>query len=254
MGVHMEPKCSKFDYDERLLEKMIRLEHSTGLMIESFKKISTQIEADLADMKREFSDIQQQAITQRNSFQGLLSQGQTDMATMKTEFAEMVDEQRKQANEAIESELTAHRKTIEDLKDLLNAPVYAFSATTVTNRSPKLGEILRFSDILLNQEDVYDVTTGKFTAPRNGTYAFTCSLCASANKLMSFRIVVDGNMISKEHFMDKDYIGSVSSYAVAVLNKGMKAWIQIEYSSSSNSLYWSSGSHCWNRFSGHILN
>ena len=114
-----EPKCSKYDYDERLLEKMIRLEHSTGLMIASFKKISTQIEADLADMKREFSDIKQQAKTQRNSFQGLLSQGQTDLATMKTEFAEMVDEQQKQANEAIESELTTHRKTIEDLKGII---------------------------------------------------------------------------------------------------------------------------------------
>lgn len=252
MGVHMEPKCSKFDYDERLLEKMIRLEHSTGLMIESFKKISTQIEADLADMKREFSDIKQQAITQRNSFQGLLSQAQTDLVAMKTEFAEMVDEQRKQANEAIESELTAHRKTIEDLKDLLNAPVHAFSATTVTNRSPSRGEILRFSDILLNQEDVYDVTTGKFTAPRNGTYAFTFSLCVSASKAMSFQIVVDGNVVSKEYYGDKAYIGSVSSYAVAVLNKGMKAWIQNAYT-QSNSLYWSSGSGCWNRFSGHIL-
>ena len=141
MGVHMEPKCSKFDYDERLLEKMIRLEHSTGLMIESFKKISTQIEADLADMKREFSDIKQQAITQRNSFQGLLSQGQTDLATMKTEFAEMVDEQRKQANETIESELTTHRKTIEDLKGIIFKYICFLISTSFNDMDKKISTV-----------------------------------------------------------------------------------------------------------------
>ena len=130
--------------------------------------------------------------------------------------------------------------------------MYAFSATTVTNRSPSRGEILRFSVILLNQEGVYDVRTGKFTAPRNGTYAFTSSLCVVDNKAMSLQIVVDGNVISNEYFMDKDNIGSVSSYAVAVLNKGMKAWIQTELTQSYG-LYWT-GANCWNRFSGHILN
>ena len=141
MGVHMEPKCSKFDYDERLLEKMIKLEHSTGLMMKSFNEISTQIGADLADMKREFNDIKQQITDQKNSLQDLLSRGQTDLATMKTEFAEVVNEQRKQANEAIESELTAHRKTIEDLKGIIFKYICFLISTSFNDMDKKISTV-----------------------------------------------------------------------------------------------------------------
>ena len=39
----IEPKCSKFDYEEKLLEKMVRLEHSTNMMMEEFKELSLQV-------------------------------------------------------------------------------------------------------------------------------------------------------------------------------------------------------------------
>ena len=42
----IEPKCSKFDYEEKLLEKMVRLEHSTNNMMEEFKDISLQVTLD----------------------------------------------------------------------------------------------------------------------------------------------------------------------------------------------------------------
>ena len=39
----IEPKCSKFDFEEKLLEKMVRLEHSTNSMMEEFKELSLQV-------------------------------------------------------------------------------------------------------------------------------------------------------------------------------------------------------------------
>ena len=38
-GRVIEPKCSKFDYDEQLLEKMVRQEHKYGIMKEEFQTL-----------------------------------------------------------------------------------------------------------------------------------------------------------------------------------------------------------------------
>ena len=43
-----EPICSRFHYEEMLLEKMIRLEHSTNLMMEEFRSIQTKVDNNLA--------------------------------------------------------------------------------------------------------------------------------------------------------------------------------------------------------------
>jgi len=53
-----EPKCSKFDYDERLLEKMVRLEHDFQLLLdkwqaaqEALKASMTQVDSQMIQMK-----------------------------------------------------------------------------------------------------------------------------------------------------------------------------------------------------------
>ena len=130
--------------------------------------------------------------------------------------------------------------------------MFAFSATTVTNRSPFAHERLLFSDVLLNVGGVYDAETGKFTAPVNGTFAFTFSLCTDKRKAAAFQIKAEDKIISREFNSDRLAASSVSSYAIAVLNKGEKVWVETEHADGV-SLYWSAGLHCWNRFSGHIL-
>ena len=136
----------------------------------------------------------------------------------------------------------------------IHQTVYAFSATTVTNTSPKAGERFIFTDVLLNDAGVYDASTGKFTAPVNGSFAFTSSLCTNPNKAFSFRIMADGKVISREYNKEHTDASSISTYAVAVLSKGDQVWVEADYAPSSASLYWTSGGlYCWNRFSGHIL-
>ena len=47
-----EPRCLKFDFEEQLLEKMVRMEHSGGVMMEEFresKKISNDQELIQSD-------------------------------------------------------------------------------------------------------------------------------------------------------------------------------------------------------------
>ena len=47
-----EPVCSRFHYEEMLLEKMVRLEHSTNLMMEEFREIRAKRDNNLAAVKR----------------------------------------------------------------------------------------------------------------------------------------------------------------------------------------------------------
>ena len=81
----MEPKCSKFDFEEKLLEKMVRMEHQNKVMMEDFMKISQQVKEDqryvneeVVKMKTEFDKVTEvkQHINE-------------ELVAMKTEFAEI---------------------------------------------------------------------------------------------------------------------------------------------------------------------
>ena len=55
--VDVEPKCSKFDFEEKVLEKMVRLEHSTEIMMKRFHNLHETVENSLKTMKDEFDAI-----------------------------------------------------------------------------------------------------------------------------------------------------------------------------------------------------
>lgn len=67
-----EPKCSKFDFEEKVLEKMVRVEHASGLMMEEFKKLTTEVKENLDIMKREFSELKHQTQQDLGQYQRLI--------------------------------------------------------------------------------------------------------------------------------------------------------------------------------------
>lgn len=56
-GHDTEPRCSKFHYDEQLLEKMIRMEHSSNLMMEEFRALKAQVASDLDSVTKEKANV-----------------------------------------------------------------------------------------------------------------------------------------------------------------------------------------------------
>ena len=106
--------CPKFDLDEQLLERLVSLEHSSGMMIGSFKDISTQVKTELEPIKTEFEEMRRRSseekhtlVTFERGFEKIkrdaVEQGQEindqletigqhateQMHTMKTEFGEL---------------------------------------------------------------------------------------------------------------------------------------------------------------------
>ena len=55
--VDVEPKCSKFDFEEKVLENMLRLEHSTEIMMKRFRNLREKVENSLKTMIDEFDAI-----------------------------------------------------------------------------------------------------------------------------------------------------------------------------------------------------
>ena len=51
-----EKKCSKLDFQEKVLEKLIRIEHNTELT-ESVNELSTQVKDDIHEMKAYLADM-----------------------------------------------------------------------------------------------------------------------------------------------------------------------------------------------------
>ena len=62
-----EPRCSKFDFEEKMLEKMVRMEHSGGVMMKEFREIAADVKDSLESMRQEFDDIKREAQEERNS-------------------------------------------------------------------------------------------------------------------------------------------------------------------------------------------
>jgi hypothetical protein len=61
----------------------------------------------------------------------------------------------------------------------------------VKNNSPTDGDIIVFTDILLNLGDSYNTNTGIYTVPLGGIYLFTVQLCIDNSEIIHYELVVD---------------------------------------------------------------
>lgn len=80
---------NKFDFEEKVLEKMVKIDHKTGLMTDSFHEHSTQVKRELATMK---ADIEKQRLDKHNFTAETKAQIQAEVTNMKTDIQQMVEQ------------------------------------------------------------------------------------------------------------------------------------------------------------------
>ena len=51
-----EPRCSKYDFEEKVLEKVVRFEHKIELITETLKEFSTQMKDEMSDLKADWTE------------------------------------------------------------------------------------------------------------------------------------------------------------------------------------------------------
>ena len=129
-------------------------------------------------------------------------------------------------------------------------PTIVFNAHHATTSSPPTGQPVVFSSVISNIGNGYSSSTGKFTAPVNGTYSFTVQLCVTNDHGAYFGLVLDGTTVTNFH--DYNYNGATTSSTTVplFLKQGQKVWVTPTSGCSDCLYYWS---YCWNRFSGSLI-
>ena len=112
-----EPRCSKYDFEEKVLEKVIRFEHKMEIMTSSINEISRKANEDIRDIKTE---LETRGAEHTDAFKKLSDGLKTQLTelndTIQLERAVMA-EREKVLNDTIQ-------KTLEDLTGRLLKHVY----------------------------------------------------------------------------------------------------------------------------------
>ena len=140
------------------------------------------------------------------------------------------------------------------ISDSLISPSYVFDATWIENLNPSVGDAIIFSRDMLNEKGVYNKNLGKFTAPVNGTYMFTATLCLHGNKYVKVQFVADdavlGSFLAGNN-QDSSLCSASSIYGH--LHKGSKVWLKV-VESTPGTLFYNNEIGYMSHFAGHLIN
>ncbi|XP_045163580.2 coadhesin-like [Mercenaria mercenaria] len=132
-------------------------------------------------------------------------------------------------------------------------PDIVFNAYNVTDTGPDIGQTMIFSNIVVNEGGAYDVSTGEFTAPVDGTYSFSAQLCILNGKHLFFDIKVGGRTYASKFGYNADsYICPLLQTAARV-TKHEKVIVQWTTTSYSGYNYIVQGPYLRNFFSGMLI-
>ena len=137
--------------------------------------------------------------------------------------------------------------------ETLRQPSDVFSAVWIENTAVAVNDVLKFTRILLNENDVYDAHTGEYTAPVNGTYMFTSNLCTHDNTYAHIAFLADDTLIGAFFAGDRDWNVCSYSSAISRLEKGMKVKVAITRRYGSGDIFRNNNSGYLSTFAGHRI-
>ena len=142
------------------------------------------------------------------------------------------------------------------LTDILRSPTIAFNVRGATDKSPTAGQTIVFETIIINTGAAFDVHTGIFTSPVNGTFLFSVQVCSAFRQNGSFKLIADDvTLLSISNYNYISSFTSTSGSAVYHLTAGQRVWVQNEHDAGSSANLEDSDKEraCWNQFSGVII-
>ncbi|KAL4217454.1 hypothetical protein ACF0H5_023904 [Mactra antiquata] len=166
--VQSEPSCSKYDFEEKLLEKMVRIE----FQMEQYK---TQMEDSLKKLDNVKNDFDKKVIDTEEKIQEMM----TDMNNTVITNANFIKNLIQNVDEI-------------NAKEAARTPVM-FKAVMLADTTPSIGKTLIFKKILDNLGSGYNGNTGVFTVPINGSYIFGMTICPVNGLGIVAGFEVDGN-------------------------------------------------------------
>lgn len=228
-----EPKCySRFDWQDKLLEKSIRTELAMQQYVQS-------METALGEIR-----------SHKDEYNSLRATLKETVEEMKATINNTVEE----LKASVESQMSQAVETVTKLKEKLQTPTVMFSSKKVADYSPSRQQVMVFTSVMQNIGNGYDSSTGIFTAPVNGTYMFNVQLCAYINKWAQFQLAVDSSsdVIAAFTHYNSDGADVFTTTTVYHLSVGQQIWVQSYTNSGSTNILFDQG-YCWCQFSGALV-
>ncbi|XP_045172511.2 complement C1q-like protein 2 [Mercenaria mercenaria] len=149
-----EPKCySKFDYDEKMLLKLLKIEDK----VQKFEELINELKANHEKEKVE---------------RGKLFDSEIDAFRERT--AEEVKKQQNFTEEVLgrlDDAKTKLDDALQEKKSAQKGDIVAFTVTSPSNGAAT--KSLAFTTVVTNEGESYDTSTGRFTCSINGLYYFS---------------------------------------------------------------------------------
>lgn len=236
-----EPQCSKFHYEEKLLEKMIRQEISVDAMRKEIETSRNQVETAL-------NTLQNERIIWEKSLQAKSDKSATDLAAVIQETKTKVQEEMTK----LENKKT---KWNSELKDFVRIQeLVLFSARNPKDTKLTSGLIMVFTEVLLNEGGAYNKANGVFTVPYDGVYTFSVQLCVYPGRRVDFAFMANDKPFKHVRIYrhSTSYFSCYNYDAVTIVRKNDQVTIKVTDCSSGTILGENIG-HFWNMFSGRLL-
>ncbi|XP_060563386.1 uncharacterized protein LOC132722828, partial [Ruditapes philippinarum] len=227
-----KPHCSKYDFEEKVLEKMVRMEFQMERMKTEMEQTVKSVDRKLNEIDEKVEALQNKTVEsvdrKLNEIDEKEAKNSYTIKTTQEKFSEKIEVLQNKTSEIIATEL----KELQILKDRIETPTVAFKASLNTHTvAAPVGQVIVFPTVLFNEGDAYSRQTGKFTATK-GTYLFTIALCLYSNKHLFVDIMVDGVAYTKTYIQDQDDLDCDTADTVAVLKAGQSVWVQPSGSTS----------------------
>ncbi|XP_060578801.1 uncharacterized protein LOC132735816 isoform X2 [Ruditapes philippinarum] len=260
-----EPVCSKFAYEEQLLEKMIRTEIKVETMVNEIKKTEDNVISTLGDIKQTVTDMF--ADMKGNITDEMLNRGDeikrdmrgniTDEMIKRSDEIERREESFKKRFEETRNNLTsdidAKKEELNQIQGKLEQPPIAFYAHHVKDLAlDSTNEILIFEKTFTNEGTGYDTSTGIFTAPVGGLYQFVIHTCAYKGKHAYLGLVLKRHVIAADSNYGDESYGCNTFGAIVRVKLGEKVWVKSTSSCSICQLM--QDKYRMNTFSGLLVN
>ncbi|XP_052762464.1 uncharacterized protein LOC128205086 [Mya arenaria] len=241
------PACSKYDYEEKVLERMIRMEFAFEKVLKENKDVSKTVEQDLTRIKVENERL-------HATVDALKNQQEQAERRLVSLMEEVERNQSSTLVKIVSDSNTTLEKTIaafNDIKDQIAIPLVYFHARSPQTSSLSTGEVIMYTTVETNQGSGYNSTTGKFTAQVRGLYIFFMHTCTHVSNHAFLQIVKEGSILIGTSLYDNSYYTCSSSQAFVQLDAGETVWVQCFNGGSSRRLY--DDSKYWTSFGGALI-
>ncbi|XP_052819804.1 EMILIN-2-like [Mya arenaria] len=193
-----EPHCSKFHYEEKLLEKLVRMEFN-------MEQRGKELKEGLTELSRKQTEAQE-------SNQVVLQEHEKEITAIQKE------------NKELKEHLVDAVSHIGKQGDPPNKVL--FKARQLKDTAPKSGGTLIFKEVLTNVGGGYDNSTGVFTSPADGVFLYTIHLCISTNKYCNYAIMVDGIKHTKGSIKNDNWGDCITAESIAIVKSGSRVRVE----------------------------